>query len=100
MLGNKLIEHKQDDDYDTDQSVVDDHVEMCLQELRETIDNFVNGDPLKLCRNARNEFSGIQRIECREEEDLASSPDSSWYELVSVPTSPHVPPRSSVKAPS
>lgn len=83
LLTTKLIEHKQDDDYDTDIDVVDDHVEMCLEELRETIENFVNGDPLKLCRNARGEFSGIQRIDCREEEDLASSPDSSWYDMES-----------------
>lgn len=59
LLSRKLIEHKQDDDYDTDIDVVDDHVEMCLKELEETIENFVNGDPLKLCRNARGEFSGI-----------------------------------------
>ena len=82
LLKKNLIEHKQDDDYDTDLDVVDDHVDMCLEELRETIDNFVNGDPLKLCRNARGEFSGLQRIECLEEEDLASSPESSWYEIV------------------
>jgi hypothetical protein len=30
LLTTKLIEHKQDDDYDTDIDVVDDHVEMCL----------------------------------------------------------------------
>ena len=59
MLRNNLIVHKQDDDYDTDQDVVDDHVDMCLSELKETIENFVNGDPLKLCRNARGEFSGL-----------------------------------------
>lgn len=84
LLTTKLIEHKQDDDYDTDIDVVDDHVEMCLQELKETIETFVLGDPLKLCRNARGEFSGIQRIDCKEEEDLASSPDSSWYEMQSA----------------
>lgn len=58
-LNKNLIEHKKDDDYDTDLDVVDDHVDMCLEELRETIENFVNGDPLKLCRNARGEFSGL-----------------------------------------
>jgi len=80
MLRKNLIVHKQDDDYDTDLDVVDDHVDMCLEELRETIENFVNGDPLKLCRNARGEFSGLQRIDCEGEED--SSPESSWYEIV------------------
>jgi hypothetical protein len=53
--------------------------------LKETIENFVLAtDPLKLCRNARGEFSGIQRIDCREEEDIASSPDSSWYDMESA----------------
>lgn len=33
LLGKKLIDHKQDDDYDTDEEVVDRHVDMCLQEL-------------------------------------------------------------------
>ena len=59
MLNDKLIEHKQDDDYDTDIDVVDNHVEMCLDELKNTIEEFINGDPLKLCRNARGEFNGI-----------------------------------------
>jgi hypothetical protein len=59
MLTSNLIEHKRDDDYDTDIDVVDDHVDMCLKELKETIENFILGDPLKLCRNARGEFSGI-----------------------------------------
>ena len=34
LLSKNLIEHKQDDDYDTDIDVVDDHVEMCLNDLR------------------------------------------------------------------
>ena len=60
MLGQNLIEHKQDDDYDTEDEVVEDHILMCLEELEYTIEAFVNGDnPLKLCRNARGEFSGI-----------------------------------------
>lgn len=84
MLTSKLIVHKQDDDYDTDIDVVDDHVEMCLQELKETIETFIQGDPLLLCRNARGEFSGIYRIDCKEEEDLLSSPDSSWYQMESM----------------
>lgn len=89
MLNKNLIEHKQDDDYDTDIDVVDDHVELCLAELRETIETFIKGDPLKLCRNLRGEFSGIQKIDC---EDNAGSdeddytPDSSWYEIISIPT--------------
>jgi hypothetical protein len=66
---------------------VDDHVDLCLAELRETIETFIKGDPLKLCRNLRGEFSGIQKIEC---EDAGSdddyTPDSSWYEIISIPT--------------
>jgi hypothetical protein len=87
ILG-KLIEHKQDDDFDTDIEVVDDHVDMCFNELKETIEKFVIAeDPLKLCRNARNEFNGLQRIDCIEEEDLLSIPNSSWYDLVSLRSS-------------
>lgn len=58
-LRSNLIDHKQDDDYDTDEEVVIDHIDMCLEELKETIETFILGDPLKLCRNARGEFSGI-----------------------------------------
>ena len=87
LLDKNLIEHKQDDDYDTDIDVVDDHVDMCLAELRETIETFINGDPLKLCRNARGEFSGIQKIECLDNgSDDDYTPDSSWYEVISIPT--------------
>jgi hypothetical protein len=47
--------------------VVDDHVEMCLNDLREAIENFVSAeDPLKECRNLRGEYSGIERLECKE----------------------------------
>lgn len=87
MFEEKLIEHKHDDDYNTEEEIVDDHVEMCLEELALRINEFLKGDPLKLCRNTRNEFSGIEKIECKEEEDENSSPDSSWYEIVSVPNS-------------
>ena len=61
LLSKNLIEHKQDDDYDTDIDVVDDHVEMCLNDLRSAIEEFVAAeDPLKLCRNLRGEYSGIE----------------------------------------
>ena len=61
---------------------------MCLAELRETIETFIKGDPLKLCRNLRGEFSGIQKIECEDkaDSDEGSTPDSSWYEIISIPT--------------
>ena len=82
-----MIEHKQDDDYDTDIDVVDDHVEMCLNDLREAIETFVQAeDPLKLCRNLRGEYSGIERLDCKEQEELDETPNSSWYEFISVPT--------------
>jgi hypothetical protein len=62
---------------------------MCLAELRDTIETFINGDPLKLCRNARGEFSGIERIECPEvTSDDDYTPESSWYEIISIPTEP------------
>ncbi len=68
--------------------MVDDHVEMCLNDLREAIDNFVSAeDPLKECRNLRGEFSGIERLECKEQEEVDETPNSSWYEFVSVPGS-------------
>lgn len=68
--------------------MVDDHVNLCLAELRETIETFIKGDPLKLCRNLRGEFSGIQKIECddKAESDEDYTPDSSWYEIISIPT--------------
>ncbi len=87
LLSKNLIEHKQDDDYDTDIDIVDDHVEMCLNDLREAIENFVSApDPLNLCRNLRGEFSGIERYECKEEEEAKETPNSSWYEIISIPT--------------
>ena len=89
-LNKNLIAHDKDDDYDTPIETVDDHVEMCLAELKEDIERYVaTDDPLKLCRNARGEFSGIQRIECKQHDDECeseSTPDSSWYEIISVPT--------------
>lgn len=42
---------------------------MCLDELKTRVEEFINGDALKLCRNVRNEFSGIEKIECNEEEE-------------------------------
>lgn len=87
LLSKNLIEHKQDDDYDTDLDVVDDHVEMCLNDLREAIEAFVSAeDPLKLCRNLRGEYSGIERLECKEDEEAEETPNSSWYEFVSIPS--------------
>ena len=71
LLSKNLIEHKQDDDYDTDIDVVDDHVEMCLNDLRAAIEQFVSGeDPLKICRNLRGEYSGIERLDCKEQEEV------------------------------
>ena len=88
MLTENLIEHKQDDDQDTDIEVVDDHVELCLNDLRKAIDAFVSAeDPLKECRNLRGEYSGIERLECKEQEEAQSTPNSSWYAFVSVPGS-------------
>ena len=43
-------------------------------------------DPLKLCRNLRGEHSGIERLDCKEQEEVDETPNSSWYEFVSVPT--------------
>ena len=87
LLSKNLIEHKQDDDYDTDIDVVDDHVEMCLNDLRAAIEVFVSSDdPLKLCRNLRGEYSGIERLDCKEQEEVDETPNASWYEFVSVPT--------------
>ena len=86
MLEQNLIEHKQDDDVDSEAEIVEKHIEMCKDELKTRIQEFLDGDALKLCRNIRNEFSGIEKIECKEEEDINSSPDSSWYEIVSIPT--------------
>lgn len=34
IFNSNLISKEQDDDYDTDPEVVDDHVEMCLTELK------------------------------------------------------------------
>lgn len=84
MLEDNLIHHQNDDDCDTDEEIVDDHIDMCLQEIRTRIYEFLDGDALKLIRNIRGEFSGIEKIECNEREDERSSPESSWYELVST----------------
>ena len=56
---------------------------MCLDELKLRVNEFLKGEPLKMIRNTRNEFSGIQRIECNEEEEEDSEALSSWYEYVS-----------------
>jgi hypothetical protein len=84
MLEKNLIYHEHDDDVDTDEEIVDMHVEMCLDELKQTIDDFLNGEPLKLVRNIRGEFSVFDPIECDSDEDANSTPNSSWYEIVST----------------
>ena len=53
-------------------------MDLCLAELRETIETFIKGDPLKLCRNLRGEFSGIQKIEC---EDAGAGSDDDHRQL-------------------
>lgn len=83
MLEENLIYHDQDDDCETDEEIVENHVDMCLNELRERIDEFLNGNPLRLVRNIRNEFQIFEPIDCNSEEDLNRSPYSSWYEMVS-----------------
>ncbi len=57
---------------------------MCLEELKIRIVEFTKGDALKLCRNARNEFSGIEKIKCNDEEEAEQSELSSFYDVVSV----------------
>ena len=84
MLEKNLIEHKNDDDLDTDEEIVDEHIDLCHKQLKDAIDEFLSGEPLKLVRNIRGHFSGIERIDCDEEEDQNSTPDSSWYEMCST----------------
>lgn len=59
MIEENLIIHKHDDDCDTDEEIVSDHIDMCRDELVQRINEFLDGEPLKLIRNIRNEFSGI-----------------------------------------
>lgn len=56
MLEENLIYHEHDDDFDTDEDIVQDHIDMCLDELKTRINEFLDGEPLKLIRNIRNEF--------------------------------------------
>ncbi|CDW73222.1 UNKNOWN [Stylonychia lemnae] len=83
MLEENLIHHSHDDDLDTDEEIVTNHIEMCLDELRTRINEFLQGEPLKMIRNIRGEFSGIEKFDCNSKEDRLSSPESSWYEIVS-----------------
>ena len=53
---DKLIDRQIDDDYETDEELVEHHKQMCLKELKVRIGQFINGDALDLCRNIRNEF--------------------------------------------
>lgn len=55
---------------------------MCLDELKETINTFINGEPLKLIRNIRGEFNVYEKFDCNSDEDENSTPNSSWYEFV------------------
>ena len=84
MLEKNLIEHKNDDDLDTDEEIVNDHIDLCINQLTDAINDFLTGEPLKLIRNIRGHFSGIERIDCDKDEDLNSTPDSSWYEMCST----------------
>lgn len=79
----KLIDHECDDDCDTDEEVITEHISECLKELKRAILEFIDGDALKLCRNARNEFSGIEPIEILDFDDKETSALSSWYDVVS-----------------
>jgi len=83
MFEENLIHHSHDDDLDTDEEIVQNHIDMCKDELRTRINEFLNGEPLKMIRNIRGEFSGIEKIDCNSREDRNSSPDSSWYDIVS-----------------
>lgn len=69
MLEENLISHAHDDDQDTDEELVQDHVSMCLDELKDTIHNFLNGEPLKLIRNIRGEFNVFEKFDCNSDED-------------------------------
>lgn len=59
MIKSNLIEHKADDDCETDEEIVQEHIELCLDELKQRINEFLEGEPLKMIRNIREEFSGI-----------------------------------------
>ena len=59
----QLKDRKHDDDYATDEDIVKDHRSYLLKEVKETIKEFLVGDPLVLCRNVRDEFSGIPKAE-------------------------------------
>lgn len=57
-----MIHHDIDNDCDTDEEMVAEHVKSCLAELKEKINEVINGDVLKLIRNVREEYSGIEKI--------------------------------------
>lgn len=84
LIEDNLIDHKHDDDCDTDEEIVNDHIDLCMQQLKTSIEEFLKGEPLRLIRNLREHYSGIERIDCNEEEDINSTPDSSWYEMCST----------------
>ena len=55
-----MIYHEYDDDCDSDEDLVDTHIKECKKELNRAINEFLKGDAMKLIRNVRNEFSGIE----------------------------------------
>jgi hypothetical protein len=40
--------------------MVNDHIKLCFLELKTRVNEFLDGDVLKLIRNAREEYSGIE----------------------------------------
>ena len=90
--------HDQDNDAETDEELIDIHIKECKKELTRAVNEFLNGDALKLIRNVREEFSGIELIDITNETGVGDDDDdsneredhttsrtlSSWYEIVST----------------
>ena len=75
-----LIHHDIDNDCDTDEEMVRDHIKCCKDELKERVNEIIKGDVLKLIRNVRGEYSGIETIEVGS--DHGNSTISSYYEVL------------------
>lgn len=75
-----LIHHDIDNDCDTDEEMVQDHIKSCMDELKERIKELLQGDVLKLIRNVRGEYSGIETIEAGSSQ--GNSTTSSWYDII------------------
>ena len=69
----QLVDHEIDDDQDTESVQVEDHINEGISEFNARVKEYSKGDPLKLVRNLREEYSGIEPIEDKGDE-------SSWYE--------------------